>query len=177
MSSVKWKLEGAQELKDVLTELSNDFGEKDQKNILKRGVREALKPVLNMAKMLAPIDTGALRESLRIQAKKPSRRDKNSKYVSDKDVVIGTVTTAPSNKFVRVYDTEASFKAKKDKYKKIKAPNDARHIAMELGTANVPSKPYLRPALESQSTMVVNDLADNFKTALNKYKAKNTKGR
>lgn len=177
MSSVKWKLEGAQELKDVLTELSNDFGIKDQKNILKRGVREALKPVLNMAKMLAPIDTGALRESLRIQAKKPSRRDKNSKYVSDNDVVIGTVTTAPSNKFVRVYDTEASFKAKKDKYKKIKAPNDARHIAMELGTANVPSKPYLRPALESQSTMVVNDLADNFKTALNKYKAKNTKGR
>jgi hypothetical protein len=177
MSTVKWKLEGAQELKDVLAELANDFGEKDQKNILKRGVKEALKPVLNMAKTLVPTDTGALRASLRIEAKKPSKRDKNSKYVSEKDVVIGTVTTAPSKKFVKVYDTEASYKAKKDKYKKVKAPNDARHIAMELGTANVPSKPYLRPALESQSTMVVNDLADTLRTALNKYKARTTKGR
>jgi hypothetical protein len=177
MSTVKWKLEGAQELKDVLNELANDFGTKDQKNILRRGVAEALKPVINMAKTLVPTDTGALRASLRIQAKKPSRRDKNSKYVSQTDTVIGTVTTAPSNKFVKVYDMEASYKARKDKYKKVKAPNDARHIAMELGTANVPSKPYLRPALESQSTAVVNDLADNLKTALNKYKARTTKGR
>jgi HK97 gp10 family phage protein len=177
MSAVRWKLEGAQELKDVLQELSNDFGEKDQKNILKRGVAESLKPVLNTAKSLVPMDTGALRASLRIQAKKPSKRDRNSKYVSEKDVVIGTVTTAPSNKFVKVYDMEASYKARKDKYKKIKAPNDARHIAMELGTVNVPAKPYLRPALESQSATVVNDLADNLKTALNKYKAKTTKGR
>jgi HK97 gp10 family phage protein len=177
MSTVRWKLEGAQELKDVLADLSNDFGTKDQKNILKRGIAEALKPVLNTAKSLVPADTGALRASLRVQAKKPSRRDRNSKYVSPTDTVIGTVTTAPSNKFVRVYDMEASYKAKKDKYKKVKAPNDARHIAMEFGTANVSAKPYLRPALESQSSTVVNDLSDHLKTALNKYKAKTTKGR
>lgn len=175
MSTVRWKLEGAQELKDVLAELSNDFGVKDQKNILKRGVREALKPALNTAKSLVPTDTGALRASLRIEARKPSKRDKNSKYVSQKDTVIGTITTAPSSVLAKT--KFQNLKNTKSNIKQIGIESDARAIAMELGTASVPSKPYLRPALESQSTMVVNDLANNLRTALNKYKARTTKGR
>lgn len=175
MSAVKWKLEGAQELKDVLSELSNDFGIKDQKNILKRGVREALKPVLNTAKSLVPTDTGALRASLRIEARKPTRRDKNSKYVNEKDVVIATVTTAPSNVLART--KFHNLKNTKSNIKQVGIESDARAIAMELGTANVPSKPYLRPALESQSTAVVDDLAENLRTALKKYKARTIKGR
>lgn len=175
MSAVKWKLEGAQELKDVLAELSNDFGTKDQKNILKRGVREALKPVLSTAKSLVPTDTGALRASLRIEARKPTRRDKNSKYVNEKDVVIATVTTAPSSVLART--KFHNLKNTKSNIKQVGIESDARAIAMELGTANVPSKPYLRPALESQSTAVVDDLAENLRTALKKYKARTTKGR
>jgi HK97 gp10 family phage protein len=175
MSTVRWKLEGAQELKDVLQDLSNDFGTKDQKNILKRGVREALKPVLNTAKSLVPTDTGALRASLRIESRKPSKRDKNSKYVSQNDTVIGTITTAPSSVLAKT--KFHNLKNTKSNIKQVGIESDARAIAMELGTANVPSKPYLRPALESQSTTVVNDLADNLRTALNKYKARTTKGK
>jgi hypothetical protein len=175
MSTVKWKLEGAQELKDVLAELANDFGEKDQKTILKRGVRDALKPVLNTAKSLVPTDTGALRASLRIEARKPTKRDKNSKYVSDKDVVIATVTTAPSSVLART--KFQNLKNTKSNIKQVGIESDARAIAMELGTANVPSKPYLRPALESQASAVVADLADILSTALKKYKARNIKGK
>ena len=175
MSTVRWKLEGAQELKDVLNELSNDFGEKDQKNILKRGVREAMKPVLNMARTLVPTDTGALRASLRIEARKPTKRDKNSKYVGEKDVVIATVTTAPSSVLART--KFKNLKNTKSDIKQVGITSDARAIAMELGTAKVPPKPYLRPAIESQSTVVVGDLADSLRNAINKYRAKNTKGR
>lgn len=175
MSSVRWKLEGAQELKDVLAELSNDFGEKDQKKILQRGVREAFKPVLNTAKSLVPTDTGALRASLRIEARKPTRRDKNSKYVNDKDAVIATVTTAPSRVLAKT--KFHNLKNTKSNIKQVGIESDARAIAMELGTANVPSKPYLRPALESQASAVVDDLAETLRTALNKYKARNTKGK
>lgn len=175
MATAKWKIEGAQELKDVLTELGNDFGEKDQKTILKRGVREALKPVLSMAKSLVPTDTGALRASLRIEARKPTKRDKNSKYVSEKDVVIATVTTAPSNVLAKT--KFHNLKNTKSNIKQVGIESDARAIAMELGTAKVPPKPYLRPALESQASIVVSDLADNLRTALIKYKARNTKGK
>jgi hypothetical protein len=175
MSAVRWKLEGAQELKDVLQELSNDFGTKDQKNILKRGVREALKPVLNTAKYLVPTDTGALRASLRIESRKPSKRDKNSKYVNQNDTVIGTITTAPSNVLART--KFQNLRNTKSNIKQVGIESDARAIAMELGTANVPSKPYLRPALESQASAVTDDLADNLRNALNKYKARPTKGR
>lgn len=175
MATVKWKIDGVEELKNVLQELSDDFGPKDQKTILKRGVREALKPALNMARLLAPADTGALRASLRIESRKPTKRDLNSKYISPTDVVIGTITTAPGNvlartKFQNLHNTKSNIK-------QIGIQSDARAIAMELGTAKVQAKPYLRPALESQSSAVVDDLADNLRKALTKYKARSIKGK
>ena len=60
-----------------------------------------------------------------------------------------------------------------DKKKKQKGINsDARAIAMEFGTANVAPQPYLRPALESNSSLIVNDLSGQIKTSIEKYKAK-----
>lgn len=175
MATVKWKIEGVQELKDVLTELRDDFGPKDQKTILKRAVRESLKPALYMAKMLAPADTGALRASLRIETRKPTKRDLNSKYVSQGDVVIGTITTAPGNVLART--KFQNLKNTKSNIKQIGIQSDARAIAMELGTAKVQAKPFLRPALESQSTAVVGDLAENLRKALTKYQARKVTGK
>lgn len=175
MAKVQWRIEGINELKDVLTEIQNDFGPKDQKTILKRAVRESLKPALYMAKLLAPADTGALRASLRIETRKPTKRDMKSKYVSSTDTIIGTVTTAPGpvlarTKFHNLHNTKSNIK-------QIGIPSDARAVAMEFGTANVGAKPFLRPALESQSMAIVNELSDHLRTALDKYKARKTKGK
>ena len=57
------------------------------------GVRQAMKPVLSRAKILAPIDTGLLASTLQVEARKPRAKDKKSQYVNNSDMVIGLVTT------------------------------------------------------------------------------------
>jgi hypothetical protein len=45
------------------------------------------------------------------------------------------------------------------------------------GSAKTPAQPYLRSALESSSSAVVNDLSKSLGTALEKYKARQAKKR
>lgn len=175
----KISVTGDEDLKQMLAEMEADFGVKTTSRILINAVRDSLAPALSRAKLLTPKDTGALAASLRIEARKPTRRDKRSVYVNETDTVISTITTAPPSKFkkgVKVYDYEESYKKKKNIYKTIEAPDDARNIAMEFGTAKVPAKPYLRPALETTATQVISILADKIKARISKYRSKNTKG-
>ena len=95
MGVVKVSFTGFQEFNEVMKDMRNDFDEKDQKKILTSAVRSAMKPVLSRAQALVPEDTGALRASLRIEARKPTRKDRKSIYVNTSDVAIATVTTAP----------------------------------------------------------------------------------
>jgi HK97 gp10 family phage protein len=172
---VKVQFTGVVEFEQLLNEMQEDFGVKDQKKILTNAVRKSMSPVLSKARQLAPIDTGGLRASLRIEARKPSRRDKKSIYVNPNDVVIGTVTTASGKqlaKGLKLYDYEASYKAKKDVYKKQVIESDGRAIANEFGTAHVAAKPYMRPALETTTSSVLTELGDNLRAQLIKYKSR-----
>lgn len=164
---------GADELRAVFQELANDFGPKDSRSILVRGVRDAMVPALETAKANVPVDTGALRESLRIEARKPNKRMKASKYINESDTVVATVTTAPGNVLAKktYYNYKESYKQKKNvKTKGI--PSDARAIAMEFGTAHVAPQPFLRSALESNSNVIVENLSTTLRNSLEKYKAK-----
>lgn len=168
--NVTFKIEGVQEFETLIKEMQQDFGENDQKKILNKAVRKSMTPVLNTAKSLVPIDTGALRASLRLEVRKPSRKDRRSKYVSENDVVIGNVTTAPGNVLAK-----KSFKNMRSGQVQTGIKSDARAIANEFGTAKMPAKPYLRPALESQSGNVVNKLGQSLREVLEKYRARQAK--
>lgn len=167
---------GAQELKEVLDELIKDFGPRDSKGILVGAVRQAMKPALEAAKFNAPVDTGALRESLRIEARKPNRKDKASKYINQGDVAIATVTTAPGKVLAKkkFYNFRESYKQKKNVRTK-GIQSDARAIAMEFGTAEVGPQPFLRSALESNSGLIVNDLSGQIRASIERYKARQAK--
>ena len=167
MSNVKVSFVGFDEFGKLLKEMQSDFNEADQKKILTNAVRQAMQPVLSQAKALAPVDTGALRASLRVEARKPTRKDKKSIYVKTSDVVIATVTTAPSNVLAK-----KQFLNLKTGKKQKGIPSDARAIANEFGTAKHGAKPYMRPALESQTGIVLDNLAGSFKLALLKYKSR-----
>ena len=167
--SVQFKMEGVKELEEVFNQMNDELGEKDAKRILNRAVRLSMKPVLDAARSLAPEDTGALRASLQIEARKPSKKDKRSKYVSENDAVIGLVTTAPGAKLARI-----AFKNKKtdSKFLQIGIKSDARAVANEFGTAKMPAKPFMRPALESNKEQVTSSLANSLRQVLEKYKAR-----
>ena len=169
-TTVNIEFYGLKELEEVLQEVVDDFGAKDARKILVGAAREAMTPVLAMAKSLAPKDTGALAASLQIEARKPTARDKRSKYVSRTDTVIGLVTTAPGKKLAT-----KSFTNSKTNSKQKGIPSDGRAAANEFGTAEMPAHPFMRPALESRSTMVLNTLGDSFGKVLDKYKAKEAK--
>lgn len=188
---VKIEFTGFKELSDIFKELDSDFGQKDSKSILNRAVRQSMQPVLSQAKALAPKDTGALATTLRIEARKPSRKDKRSKYISETDSVIGAVTTKPIPKKLLKQAKEAfgnGKQARADKKKFFAEKGyiyDMRAAAMEygfkhyitkeMGTAKVPAQPFMRPALEGQSSNVIESLAENLRTAITKYKAKQAK--
>lgn len=150
---VSFKLEGIGSVHAAFEELANEIGDKKATSkILVPAVREAMKPVLAKARADAPVDTGGLRRSLQVEARRPNRKDKRSKYIASTDTVVSLVTTAPGKKLA-----------------KMGIASDARAIAQEFGTARNPAQPYLRTALESQSTSVVNDLAKILARRINQY--------
>jgi len=156
MGGVTIKLEGIGPIADVLKEISKEIGDKKtQSKILVPAVREAMKPVLAMAKANAPKDTGALERSLIIEARRPTRRDRRSKYVTETDTVIAAVTTASGKKLA-----------------KMGIESDARAIAQEFGSARNTAHPYLRPALESMAQSTVNTLSGILARRIEQFKAK-----
>ena len=165
--TVRFKFTGFQEFNAQLVALQDDFGPQDQKKILNKAVRRAMNPVLQKARALAPQDTGALKASLRIEARKPSRKDKKSIYVNPSDVVIGTVTTAPGTVL-----RKKRFYNKKTKQSQVGIDSDARAIANEFGTAKMPAHPFMRPALESSTMQILNDLGDSLKAEIFKYRTR-----
>ena len=170
---ITFEFKGFKELEEVFKEMQDDFGEKDQKKILVSGVRQAIKPVLQMARMKAPVDTGALGASLRVEARKPNSRDKRSRYYNPGQVAMALVTTAPGNVLAK-----KSFYNKKNTSNKIKQvgiPSDARANVQEFGSYKMAAHPYMRSSLESQSQAVTDNLGNNLGLALQKYKAKNIK--
>lgn len=156
MGGVTIKLEGIGPIANVLKEIEQEIGDKKaQSKILVPAVREAMKPVLAMAKANSPKDTGALERSLIIEARRPTRRDRRSKYVTETDTVIAAVTTASGKKLA-----------------KMGIESDARAIAQEFGSARNTAHPYLRPALESMAQSTVNLLSGILARRIEQFKAK-----
>jgi hypothetical protein len=178
------KLNGLGDVMKVFAELENEIGDKKaQGKVLIPAVREALKPVLEQAKSMAPIDTGALSNTLIIETRRPTKRDRRSKYVSATDTVIGAITTKAFPKKIRTkfYQENASLyqsdkKEFRRKFKKLTKemnyPYDARAITQEFGSSRNPAHPYLRPALEGQSQATVNRLSEILARRIEQFKAK-----
>lgn len=155
--SVSIKLEGMGSVQAVFRELADEIGDKKANSkILVPAVREAMKPVLAKAIAEAPEDTGGLKRSLQVEARRPNRKDKRSKYIASTDTVISLVTTASGKKLA-----------------KLGIKSDARAMAQEFGTARNPKHSYLRVALESESQNTVNRLAEILARRIEKYKKAN----
>ena len=175
MANEKFKVSvtGSQELLARVVQMQTDFGEKDTRKVLSKAARKAMLPALQMAKRLAfdgrDYATGELAASLQIEARRPTRRDKQSKYVSFSDAVIATITTAPKSKLVKIRKKilKASAKRQGKKFDETAYDNqiqkfDGRAIAQEFGTAKIPARPYLRPAMEANAQAIVNSLAKDI---------------
>lgn len=176
-----FKIEGLKEVLAAFNELAEEIGDKKANSkILVPAVREAMQPVLSQAVANAPVDTGGLKLSLQVEARRPTRRDKRSKYISDTDSVIAAVTTASGKKLAQMSEGKGLLSARR-KLKKLGVDNvenfmgiksDARAIAQEFGSAHNGAHPFLRPAIESQAPDTARRLGEIIGRRLNQYKAK-----
>lgn len=182
MTKEVFRIDGLEELNQTFTELQNDFGSKDSKRIITRGIRHALQPTLVAAKAEVAKDTGALAASLQVEARRVTSKDRGSKYVEQQDDFIGAVTTASgkklaSVKFVNLRSQEI-YKPTKGKgaaIKQVGVKSDARAAALEFGTAKMGARPFLRSALESTRQEVVDSLGESIRMALEQYKTRAAK--
>lgn len=183
MGGVTVKLEGIGDVIKAFDELSQEIGDKKARSkILIPAAREAMKPVLALAQQKAPTDTGALQLMLQVEARRPTNKDRRSKYITRNDAVIAAVTTASGKKMKAMSEGKGLARARKRMIKLGASEeqaasfqgfeSDARAIAQEFGTGKMAAQPYLRPALESQSQQTVDRLADELRKYISKFRMK-----
>ena len=172
----KFSVSGVEGTLKAFENLADQIGDKRKSSqILVNSVRQAMKPVLSMAKGLVAKDTGALDRSLGITARRPTRKDMKSNYVKPTDSAIALVSTKPiPAKLKQQFHAGGDFsaKAKRKFYRDQGSFYDGRAIANEFGTSKRSAKPFLRISLETQQSMVTNLLGmilnKNIQDAANK---------
>lgn len=134
------KVEGLSGLHAQLSELKAELAQK----ALTQAARKAFKPVLERAQALVPVDTGDLRNALKLTVVKPK--------TGNAVVVVGIRIAA--------------------KRGEDGMPPARRWHFIELGTAKLPASPFLRPALDSSASEVLQilkeELAKSIARALKK---------
>lgn len=182
--SKEFQLKGIKETLDTFQELANDIGDKKATSrFLIPTMKKAMAPVLTAARLLAPRDTGTLASNLIVTAKRPTSKDKRSKYVSNTDVAIAEIKTKPIAAKHRKEHSELkkSLSAKgiqlntKKFYESRGYFYDARAVANEFGTAKRGAKPFLRPAMEGQAETVLDLLSIMLDQRIRQYRSKTAK--
>lgn len=177
----KFQVTGIKETLDVFKQLADEIGDKKSTSkILVPALKEAMERVQSMARMMAPSDTGELRKSIGIVGRRPTGRDKRSKYISNTDVAIAMVSTKVIPKDVHKEFSRANKglkgkerSAAKRKFLTDQGYNyDKRAISQEFGTAKIPAQPYMRTALESQAAAVVAKLGQILRQKIEQYRSK-----
>ncbi len=167
--SVSIKLEGIGNVYQAFEQLAAEIGDKKATSkVLVPSVREAMKPVLAQAQANAPMDTGGLRLSLQVEARRPTKRDRRSKYITQTDTVIASVTTASGKKLAKMSEGAGLIRARK-RLLKLGATaeqaaafqgfeSDARAMSQEFGSSRNGAQPYLRPAIEGMAQQTIDTL-------------------
>jgi HK97 gp10 family phage protein len=134
----------------TLTKMGEEFGYTDvNKKVLVPALKAAMMVALPTAKALARVDTGKMKESIKVEARRPTDKDQESKYVYSYDAAIAILSVRQS---------------------KIS-------LSEEFGTADKAAHPFIRPALQTNEQNILNTLNEQLKLKIDKYQARKSKDR
>ena len=142
------------------------MGPELRKKGLRTAMRAAANTVKKSAQAKAPVDTGAMRKNITIQA--ASRTAKRVGGVAFRVGVKGGAL-APGSK-VRY---GRSRKGKKGG--QAEGGSTWYFRLVELGTSKMPARPFLQPALRDNVSKIIGQVASDINTALDKMAAKGVK--
>jgi len=141
---------GFDDFDKTLTQMGEDFGYTDvNKKTLIPALKAAMMVALPTAKSLARENTGTMKQSIRVDARRPTDRDQESKYVYSYDAAIAILSVRQSKV----------------------------SLSEEFGTAEKAAHPFIRPALQSNEANILNTLNQQLKTKIDKYQARKSKDR
>jgi HK97 gp10 family phage protein len=141
---------GFDDFDKTLTKMGEEFGYTDvNKKVLVPALKAAMMIALPTAKSLAREDTGEMKQSIRVDARRPTDKDQDSKYVYSYDAAIAILSVKKS----RV------------------------SLGEEFGTEKKAAHPFIRPALESNQANILNTLNAQLKAKIDKYQTRKSKDR
>ena len=144
------EFEGFSEFEEQLVQFANiERADLVVRNTLVKATKVAMEPTLSTAYSLAKMgppnpDNIHMKETLRIDGRIPTEKDKLSEYVKETDVAIAIVSVKKS----------------------------AVSLANEFGTAKMAARPFLIPALESNIRNVLDILKSELSYILPAYAKK-----
>jgi HK97 gp10 family phage protein len=153
-----FRIEGMEELEAKLSELMDaNRADSAARATIVKAAKEAMIPVADQVKATAPYDPSPrtkkspihLRDTVRLDARIPTRRDQQSIYVNPTDAAIAVVSVKRS----------------------------AVSLAQEFGTKKIPAQPFLRRAIEQNAETVVNNFKTSFAEYLASYANKMSRRR
>ena len=177
MAAVQYQVEGFPELFAAMDALKEEIGKGKTDRIWRDAMKKAFTPVLNAAKQNAPRDSGQLADRIYMKVHRPNRGDKSSKYYEPGEIYMARVSASP----LRNESTLHTILNKRGKFQNVWRGKRPVAVSQEFGNASTPKHPFLRPALESNTKLVTDILADSLKLAIDeiarkiaKQKAKGT---
>lgn len=151
--SKSFELEGFAEFEQQLRDMAEGFrGDLVARNTLVPSAKAAMGVVLDAAKSRAPVGDKPrdaknpihMRDTIRLDARIPSGKDRMSEYVNDTDAAIAVVSVKKS----------------------------AVSLANEFGTSKMAANPFLRPALQENAEAVLTELKSQLAVRIPDYAKK-----
>lgn len=151
--SKSFQLDGFAEFEQQLKDMAEGFrGDLVARNTLVPAAKAAMQPVLDSAKSKAPVGDKPrdsdnpihMKDTIRLDARIPSGKDRMSQYVNETDAAIAVVSVKKS----------------------------AVSLANEFGTSKMGANPFLRPALQENSNAVLTELKSQLAVRITDYAKK-----
>lgn len=151
--TLNFDLEGFEEFEQQLKEIANGFrGDLVARNTLVPAAKVAMESVYNSAQTRAPVGDKPrdennpfhMRDTIRLDARIPNEKDRQSEYVNQTDAAIAVVSVKKS----------------------------AVSLAQEFGTSKISGQPFLRPALQQNAESVLSVLKSQLASRIPDYAAK-----
>lgn len=134
---------GFDELFRAMDALAEEIGKGKTDKIWRNAMSYAFAPVLAAAKNSAPVLSGQLRDHIYLKVHRPQARDKSALSYRGETFMV-RVTSGPKRDD-SIINTVINKRGKEQNYGKHKPVA----LAVEFGTAKLPPRPFLRPALEA----------------------------
>lgn len=147
---IRVKVEGLKQVRDALASLPNGT----QRNIMRRVLIARAQPMHDAAKRMAPVDTGFLARSIRIQTATGGAAGK---------AAFAAVMASGGGRAAAGAAARSANAAGKSQVEIYIGPNAGpREIAAEFGTKFQSAQPFMRPAFDSNKNGVLENLAKDM---------------